>query len=229
MLEYQSYISGNATQKLVIFLHGYNCNFTDNSYIIKWLKQHLQNFVLCLPLAPEISDKNPAKRQWFGMIKYDKEKFRYCAETPVSKIIDIYNKPANDISFQARNIADFIKNMQKKYNIAANNTYLIGFSQGAMLALYTGLSAENICRKIFMLSGIVAGEKTLSKQIKSAPEVYLFHGEKDQKVQYKTLSFTTAWLNIHKIKHKIFTYPDLAHEMCEDEIIQIEKIMSAES
>jgi phospholipase/carboxylesterase len=114
-----------------------------------------------------------------------------------------------------------ISEIQQQYNIKSENTFLIGFSQGAMLALYAALSDKNISGGVFMLSGIVAAEKQLSQKISAFPHVYMFHGENDMKVQYKTLAFSDNWLTRHNIPHDIFTYPELAHKMCEAEIVKI--------
>ena len=76
-----------------------------------------------------------------------------------------------------------------------------------------------------MLSGLVAGVDELSKNIKSKPSIYLFHGQKDAKVQYKTLSSTSLWLKEHGIDFQTFIYPELAHKVIEDEIIKISEII----
>lgn len=226
MLEYKSELIGDFPQKLVVFLHGYNGNLEDHSEAINWLKKYMRNSLLCLPLAPEICDKNPNKRQWFGLVKHDGESRRYASETPVAEIMDIYNKTAEDIAGRAHEINELIDDLQKKSGINFKDTYVIGFSQGAMLALYVGLTAKKTYGGIVMLSGLVAAEKALRQQIKSYPDVYLFHGEKDKKVQYKTLEFTDSWLTENKIAHKIFIYPDLAHKIREDEILKAISIIN---
>lgn len=226
MSEYQSEIIGNKPSNLVIFLHGYNGTLEDHKCALDWLRGHLENTVLFVPLAPEICDKNPEKRQWFGMLKHDAECRRYAENASVPEIMEIYNRTQTDISARADDINKMIINLQKQHNIAPQNTYIIGFSQGAMLALYTALSDENISGGVFMLSGLVAAEKYLSSKIKSHPFTYLFHGENDKKVQYKTLAFTDDWLNKNGVAHRIFTYPELAHKISEDEILTICKIIN---
>lgn len=76
-----------------------------------------------------------------------------------------------------------------------------------------------------MLSGLVAGADKLSKSINSKPSIYLFHGEDDKKVQYKTLSSTTLWLKEHGLDFQTFIYPELAHKVIEDEIIKISALI----
>ena len=226
MLTYKSYILGNNPQNLVIFLHGYNGNPADHQYAIDWLKQYLQQSILIVPEAPEICDKNPQKKQWFGMLKYDAANRRSQPETTVAEIMDIYNAAAPEIVSRAQMLNEFISNMQQQFNIDNAHTYLIGFSQGAMLTIWTALTrAQNIAGG-FVLSGLIAAEKTLSDRIVSRPPLYLFHGQDDMKVQFKTLDFSVQWLQQRQIPLKVQTYSGLAHRINEDEIKSIADIIN---
>jgi len=224
MLKYVSYLIGTPS-KLVIFLHGYNGTIADHQYAIDWMCDKLQNTLLIIPQAPEISDKNPQKNQWFGMIQYDEQNKRSQPQTTVEEITNIYNLAANDMRRQAKLINNFISEMQKKYQFEDSQTYLIGFSQGAMLTIYTALSRDKKLAGAFSLSGLIAGEKMLRQDIKSSPLLYLFHGEDDMKVQYKTLPYSVKWLQNNHIIPEVNTYPNLAHKICEDEISKIAEII----
>ncbi|MBR1601579.1 MAG: hypothetical protein IJ677_08405 [Alphaproteobacteria bacterium] len=225
MLEYISYQIGKPL-KLVFFLHGYNGNIDDHQYAIDWLCQKLNDSIVIVPKAPQISDKNPQKNQWFGMLKYDSENKRSQPETSVDEIFAIYNSASSEIRQCAKNINNFINEIQKKYKITDNQTYIIGFSQGAMLTIYTSLSRQTQIAGSFSLSGLIAGANSLSEDIKSHPSVYLFHGEDDLKVQYKTLTYNKDWLKNHNINSKVYTYCGLAHKICEAEIDEIAKIIN---
>lgn len=226
MLKYNHYILGNIPQNLVIFLHGYNGNPADHQYAVDWLKQYLQQSILIVPEAPEICDKNPQKKQWFGMLKYDAANRRSQPETTVTEIMDIYNAAAEEIASRAQMLNEFISNMQKQFNVDNAHTYLIGFSQGAMLTIWTALTrAQNIAGG-FVLSGLIAAEKTLSDRIVSRPPLYLFHGQDDMKVQYKTLDFSVQWLQQRQIPLKVQTYSGLPHRINEDEIKTIADLIN---
>ena len=224
MLKYISYSIGTPS-KLVIFLHGYNGTIADHQYAIDWMCDKLQNALLIIPQAPEISDKNPQKNQWFGMIQYDESNKRSQPQTTIEEITDIYNLAADDVKRQSGLINNFISELQKKYQFDDSHTYLIGFSQGAMLTIYTALSRNQKIAGAFSLSGLVAGEKLLQQDIKSFPPLYLFHGEDDMKVQYKTLPYSIKWLQKHNITPQINTYPNLTHKICENEISTIAEII----
>ena len=226
MLTYKSYILGNNPQNLVIFLHGYNGNPADHQYAIDWLKQYLQQSILIVPEAPEICDKNPQKKQWFGMLKYDAANRRSQPETTVAEIMDIYNAAAPEIASRAQMLNEFISDLQQQFNIDNAHTYLIGFSQGAMLTVWTALTRPQKIAGGFVLSGLIAAEETLAGKIESRPPLYLFHGQDDMKVQYKTLDFSVQWLQQRQIPLKVQTYVDLAHRINEDEIKSIADIIN---
>ena len=226
MLEYDSYILGNSSQKLVIFLHGYNGTVATHQYAIDWLKETLKDVVLVVPHAPEISDKNPERRQWFGMLKYDPQDKRSQITTPATDIFKLYNNASTEIDSSATTINRFIDDMQQKYDTDNAHTYLCGFSQGAMLALYTALTRRTELGGAFVLSGLVAGADLLQKKIFARPPLYLFHGENDVRVQYKTLPHTLDWLQKNHISAKVQTYAGLEHRMNRDEMLKIANIIN---
>lgn len=225
MLEYVSYQNGNP-DRMVIFLHGYNGTITDHQYAIDWLHAELKNSIIIIPQAPEVSDKNPLKKQWFGMLKYDSENRRSMPETSSEDIFAIYNSAAKEIKHCAQSINQFIDSLQQKYHFDDSSTYLIGFSQGAMLTIYTALTRSAPLAGAFALSGLVAGTDSLSSDMKSHPPLYLFHGQEDMKVQYKTLSQSIEWLKHQSVIPSVHIYPELAHKICKDEISKIANIIN---
>ncbi len=226
MLDYDAHIFGASPKNLVIFLHGYNGTVADHQYAIDWFKQYLDNAVLIVPHAPEISDKNPQRFQWFGMLQYDEANRRTQPETSVEEIFAIYNSAAGDVDSRAAMINDFIDAMQKKYRADDAHTFLCGFSQGAMLTIYAALTRSAALGGAFVLSGLVAGSDLIADKITSRPPLYMFHGRDDMKVQFKTLEHSAKWLQARNIPLKIKTYADLAHRMTEDEIAEVAAIIN---
>ncbi|MBQ9271645.1 MAG: alpha/beta hydrolase [Alphaproteobacteria bacterium] len=226
MFEYDSYILGNTPHKMVIFLHGYNGTVATHQYAIDWLKEALKDAVLIAPYAPEISDKNPERRQWFGMLQYDPENKRANPQTTVEDIFAIYNNAGTKIDTCAQQINLFIDNMQQKYHIDNAKTYLCGFSQGAMLSLYTALTRRADLGGAFILSGLMAGAHLLQTKITAHPPLYLFHGQDDLRVQYKTLPTTIDLLKKSNILPIVQTYAGLEHRMNQDEMQKIADIIN---
>ncbi len=229
MLEYQFYQTAKEPHSLVFFLHGYNGNLQDHQYAIDWLRTTINNAFIIAPEAPQQCDKNPDKKQWFGMLKYDPERRRSMPETSTDEIFAIYNKAKEDIDRCAANINDFISQIQHKFNIPDSRTYLTGFSQGAMLTIYAALTRSNALAGAFSLSGLVAGSELLADKITAHPPLYLLHGENDLKVQYKTLPNSISWLVHHGIDVQSKSFADLAHKINQEEINYIAKIINQTS
>ena len=225
MLDFDAHIIGENPKKMLIFLHGYNGTVADHQYALDWFKQYLRDTVLIVPHAPEISDKDPQRFQWYGMLKYDAANRRRQPETSTTEIFAIYNAAAAEIDACAAVINDFIDTVQQQYHIDDAHTFLCGFSQGAMLTIYTALTRDSELGGAFALSGLVAGTDLLANKIHSRPPLYMFHGQDDMKVQYKTLTESEKWLKTHNIAVKTETYVALTHRMNEEEIMRICEII----
>lgn len=218
MLQYDLYNLGQNPKNLVIFLHGYNGTAETHQYAIDWFKQHLKNALLVVPHAPEVSDKNPQRLQWFGMLQYDAENRRALPETSTDEIFAVYNRAGADVDRCAAMINEFIDTLQQQYSFTDAHTFLCGFSQGAMLTIYTALSRQSVLGGAFAFSGLVAGADLLADKIAARPPLYLFHGVEDLKVQFKTLPHNVAWLKERHLPVEVRTYEGLDHRMLEEEI-----------
>lgn len=224
--EFKSFVVGKKPNKLVFFLHGYTSCIEDLLPSIEILKKKLKNTIIVVPLANMQSERNPLKKQWYPLMDIDPERKRRKPETSIDDIIDIYNRTGERISNASKDINCFISKLQKDYNISDYNTYIMGFSQGAMLAIYSGLTRLNKIGGIFSFAGIICGKDDLEKEISSKPDVYLFHGTSDLSVQYKTLSYTKKWLDDNNIPWEAIEYDDITHELTEEEMLDAAKIIN---
>lgn len=213
-------------KKLVVFLHGYTSDVADVLPYAKILHKHLKDALIVIPEADMDSEKKTGKKQWYALLDVDPDKKRRQPETSVDEIIAIYNKTGLRISAMAKRVNRFITKLQKDYNISNKNTFVMGFSQGAMLALYTGLSRRYKLGGVFPFAGIVCGKDLLVTEHSSYPKVYLFHGKDDLSVQYKTLEFTKKWLKQQGVEWEAFEYDGLDHHLIEDEMVDAARIIN---
>lgn len=213
-----TYFNKGYPQKLLIFLHGYNGSPEDTDYAVQWLKKYLENTVVVVPRAPFKCEKNPANLQWLSFYEQDPDaRFRH-PEASVDEIFDIFNRLGDSFACMAQQINDFIDEQQLKFFISDQNTYLMGFSQGAMLSVYTSLTRKHKLAGCISVAGIIPGKDRLAKEIVSKPQFLLLHGKSDSTVQYKTLPHTLAWLKKQQIPFEHYEFEDLAHRMSEDEM-----------
>lgn len=217
-LAYKNFGTTKNVSKLVIFLHGYNSNIGDVEPYAEMLAQKLADTLIVVPEADTPCERNPQKKQWYALTDVDPERRRRKPETSTDEIVAIYNRTGQRISNAAKEINRFITTLQKQYKIANKNTYIMGFSQGAMLAIFAGLTRRYKLGGIFPFAGIVCGKDVLEKELSSRPDVYLFHGTSDLSVQYKTLDFTKEWLESHGICWEAVEYDGIEHRLIEDEM-----------
>ncbi len=205
-------------KKLLIFLHGYNGCVQDIEYTLNFFKGKIPDLNVVAPEAAMACEKNSEKRQWYSLWAHDPQDERRKIDTPVEKLIEIYNRFGDDLSENALEINAYIDSLQQELGVDNRHTIIAGFSQGAMLACYVALSRPDFDGKCLMFSGVVAGADCLAKEQKSFPDIYLLHGKDDVTVSYKTVDFSETWLREHGLKPVVRRYEALAHKMRDDEL-----------
>ncbi len=223
---YQTFGCEIDASKLVVFLHGYNSCIDDVVPYAKLLAEKLSNTMVVVPEASMVCERNPLKKQWYALTDVDPDRRRRKPETSTDEIVEIYNKTGQRISLVAKKINHFISQLQKEFGISNKNTYIMGFSQGAMLAIFAGLTRRYKLGGIFPFAGIVCGKDMLEQELSSRPSVYLFHGTSDLAVQYKTLNFTKEWLETHGIDWEAVEYHGIEHRLIDDEMEDAAEIIN---
>lgn len=205
-------------EKLVIFIHGYNGSPEAINYAVQSLSGKLNNAVIVVPRAPYKCEKDVDNLQWLSFYKEDPEvRFRN-PEASIEEIWDIFNRLGDDFAHVAKQMNEFIDDQQKKWNIDDRHTFIMGFSQGAMISIYTALIRKNKIAGCIDVAGIVAGSSNLEKNIVSRPKFLLLHGKDDATVQYKTFAKTVSWFDKMQLDFKVSVFENLAHRMNDDEM-----------
>ena len=218
LFDNKCYKSKGETQKLVIFIHGYNGSPEAIDYAVQWLREKLVNCILVVPRAPYKCEKNADNLQWLSFYKQDPDvRFRN-SEASIEEIFDIFNRLGDDFAEVAKKMNLFIDEQQNKFGIDDAHTYIMGFSQGAMIAIYTSLTRKNKLAGCVGVAGIVPGKDRLKHEIVSKPKFLLLHGKDDVTVQYKTLPHTLSWFAEQKLEFENFEFEALAHQMNEAEM-----------
>ena len=73
----------------------------------------------------------------------------------------------------------FIKSELQRWGLGPQDLVLVGFSQGAMMALHTGLRREIAPAAILGYSGALPGPERLKDEITAKPPILLIHGDRD--------------------------------------------------
>ena len=145
----------------IILLHGYGGDGNDISMLSLNWKRHLPNTIFICPNGHETCEINPSGYQWFDLTKDD------------PNYILKETKKAEEI------LKKFINEVKEEYNLINNNICLSGFSQGCMMSLNVGLTAEDKFSSIVGFSGKIINQSDLKQRVKNLTDVFLIHGELD--------------------------------------------------
>ncbi len=161
--------SGEAKQ-LVVMLHGWGADGDDLIGLAPGWAARLPGARFISPHAPYVCDENPAGRQWFS--------FRDRDPATVER----------DAADAARIIDRFLDEALAASGLDDRRLALVGFSQGAMLALYVALRRPAACAAVVSYSGMLVGGDSLAAELKSKPPVLLVHGDADPLVPFESLA-----------------------------------------
>lgn len=187
-------VSSSPTPKhLVFLLHGYGADAQNILFLAEFWKKELPHTLFVIPNAPH---KMP-----------DTQGFMWFEVGDLSpKYLDVGVDRARPL------IASFIQNIQDAYGIPPNHTHIMGFSQGAMLALATGLlTQKNICRSIVAYSGGLYTGNCSLRPIKT--EVCLIHGAQDLVVPKSASEWAHRTLLQKGISASCHIIPHLEHHI----------------
>jgi phospholipase/carboxylesterase len=153
--------SKGAPRQLVILCHGVGTDGYDLIELAPFWARVLPDAIFVAPHGPEPFDMAPMGRQWFSL----------------GDLV-----PANlgvGVRRAAKALDEFIDEQLAKYALPPTAYALMGFSQGAMTALFTGLRRADAPRAILAFSGALIEPESLKAEIKNHAPVLLAHGEAD--------------------------------------------------
>ena len=116
--------NNNEIQSAIILLHGYGGDGKDISMLSLNWKRHLPNTVFICPNGHEQCSINPTGFQWFDLTKDDS---KYILEEVVKA---------------EKKLNQFIEEVKEEFGLKNNKICLSGFSQGCMMSINLGLTAE---------------------------------------------------------------------------------------
>jgi phospholipase/carboxylesterase len=158
--------SGGAPKQAVVLLHGYGSDGNDLIGLAPHWQAMLPDAVFISPNAPEPCRQFAFGFQWFD-VSFDGDRLAKRQEGVV----------------QARPVLlEFLDDLWSQSGIGPENTILAGFSQGAMMALHTGLSLDQPLMGIIAFSGAFLPPDGFGTAPLAKPPVCLVHGDMDDVV-----------------------------------------------
>ena len=179
----------------VILLHGYGGDGKDISLLTLNWKRFLKNTIFLCPDAPQVCDINPVGFQWFDLNSEDLDYILNESKKAESKI------------------KKFIEEIKLEYKLKNSNICISGFSQGCMMSINIGLTADENFNCIVGFSGKIINKEDLSKRISSKPNILAIHGDSDNVVPPSNLLETKDFLDRNKIKVETLMLKNCDHHI----------------
>ena len=151
----------NIIKNAVILLHGYGGDGEDISILTLNWKRFLPNTIFLSPNGHEKCNLNPNGYQWFDLSNDNPD---YILEESLKS---------------EKVINNFIGEVKQKYNLKNSQICIAGFSQGCMMSINIGLTADQKFGCIVGFSGKIIDKDNLSRRIISKPQILLIHGALD--------------------------------------------------
>lgn len=179
------------SKHLVILLHGYGANGDDLLDLGDHWSSSLPDAEFLAPHAPFPCAMTSFGYQWFNLDDWHP-----------SVLLE-------QIKLAAPSLNAFIDQSLEARGLKDDNLVLIGFSQGAMMALYAALTRPLACGGVIGYSGaLIYGETTGHE--KPFPTL-LIHGDADDVVPYVAMENASQRLTSMKIPVQTQTCPNFGH------------------
>ena len=181
-------LSKEKPKNAVILCHGYGGDGKDISILANYWRPHLPNTIFICPDGPEKCSVSPKGFQWFDLV--DQSPDQILTKSLIAEI----------------KINTLIEEIKTNNNLQSKDIALVGFSQGCMISLQTGIKRKDQIKCIVGFSGKIISTDHLSKNINSKPNIMLMHGDVDEVVPVNFLLEAKIFFkNVdYEIETKIF-------------------------
>ncbi|QKX01973.1 phospholipase [Wolbachia endosymbiont of Cruorifilaria tuberocauda] len=193
-------ICGNRDREnLIVCLHGWGSSGSNFIHLAKIMSKSLPSSCFIVPDAPFKREVGNGY-QWFSLENRSEEA--------------LYNGVENATLI----INHFIDTELKKFSLKDAQLSLVGFSQGAMLAINTALTRSQSCASVVMYSGRFLSPLKVAPKIKSKPNVCVIHGDADNVVPFSSLGLAVKALEENDVSVEGYPMHGLGHIINEEGI-----------
>lgn len=176
-------------KQLVVFLHGVGADGKDLISLGGMWRSRLPQAAFVSPDAPQAYDMAPFGRQWFSLRE----------RTPSALLAGAQ---------ETRGLFEtYLKKLATDLKVPLSKTALVGFSQGTMMALYTGLRLDETLAGILGYSGALLSDEGITAK----PPVTLVHGKQDDVVPAAASQMATLQLETAGVKTALHLCDNLGH------------------
>ncbi len=158
----------------VVFLHGYGADGADLLGLADPLAPHLPQAAFYAPDAPEPCQGNPFGRQWFPIPWIDGSS---------------EEAQAAGLAAASEDLNAFLEKVLQDEGLEPETLALVGFSQGAMMAMHVAPRRDRAIAGVVAISGRLVAHERLEAEARVRPPVLLIHGDRDDVVPFDNMEF----------------------------------------
>jgi phospholipase/carboxylesterase len=186
------------TRQLVVLLHGYGADGADLIGIGRQWQRQLPDCAFVSPNAPQLCENPPMGYQWFPL----RVTMRGVESTPEERWLGAVAT--------APTLNAFLDKELDHYGLEPRQLALVGFSQGAMMALHVGLRREPQIAGVVSYSGMLLGPEHIGS-ISARPPVLLAHGTLDELVPYRAMAAARGTLEAAGVSVTTYVEEGIGH------------------
>ena len=186
--------NGAKPKQLVVFLHGYGSNGDDLIALAPHFARMLPNAEFISPNALERGESGSGY-QWFSLSNRTPENYW------------------KGIQSAGPRLQKYLEAQLQQRGLEVKDLALVGFSQGAMMALHVAARMDQPIAGVVAFSGALIGAEALAVDAKSRPPILVVHGERDDVVPFTSMATAESALNAAGFSVATLARPNLAHSI----------------
>jgi phospholipase/carboxylesterase len=187
-------------KNLVIFLHGYGANGANLIELAHEFERVLPNSCFISPNAPQNWEGGfPDCYQWFSLAAWGLDR-------NVEKV-------SQGVIEASKTLQEFINAQLKRLDLTPKNLFLVGFSQGAMMAMYQGFITKESFAGIVAYSGKLILPEMIGQTSLSEPDICLVHGRSDSVVPFENFLLSEEIMKKQGLNFESHSFEGLDHSI----------------
>ncbi|MGB1918991.1 MAG: alpha/beta hydrolase [Candidatus Puniceispirillales bacterium] len=187
----------SSPQQLIVLLHGWGADGSDLIDLAPHLSARFPHAVICAPDGPEPCTANPMGRQWFDL------------GVDATQIDEGPSKAFPGLQ-------KLLQALMEQFHISASQLAVAGFSQGGMMALYSGVRLTEAPGAIISIAGALLAPNQMAQALTAKPPVLLVHGKDDQVVPFQAMDMAKMVLESNGISVETLACEGVGHGISDD-------------
>ena len=187
----------SSPQQLIVLLHGWGADGSDLIDLAPHLSARFPHAVICAPDGPEPCTANPMGRQWFDL---------------GVDATQIDEGPSRAFP----GLQKLLQALMEQFHISASQLAVAGFSQGGMMALYSGVRLTEAPGAIISIAGALLAPNQMAQALTAKPPVLLVHGKDDQVVPFQAMDMAKMVMESNGISVETLACEGVGHGISDE-------------